>query len=204
MRQLILGLIFAGAVTSGSDRAVFAQPSRRPITIVFDQAPVSKVQFSPDSGNSFGGSPNGTNPSGNGMPAQLPAAGNVPDPSQSNNSTQANNGSGIVDYSQRPTMQQMQNPGGGFQLTHTGFSQNQYTSANNYFGSQFNSWSNLRPLPTNLNIFESFNRNQPPQNTGAYYTGTSYYLGPMNNQWSNLSYGSVSANYLGSWIYQIP
>lgn len=99
---------------------------------------------------------------------------------------------------QRPSLQQLQNPSGGFNMTHANFSQSQYISPNNYFGPQYHDWSNLRTLPANLSTFESFNRYQPDINSGAYYSPNTY-IGSMNNQWSNLSAGSITPNDQGGW-----
>lgn len=204
MRHLLLGLVVSGVVTNCGLPSAFAQQRPRPVLIVFRQTSVAKTQFSPDAaGLTNGGGSNSAGPTDNSAPGTLPPSAATPTTSATSSQSTSANSDDAIDYSQRPTFQQMQNPGGAYQMTHTGFTQNQYTSPNNYFGSQFNTWSNLRPVPTNLDLFESFNRTQPPlnANSGAYFSGNSY-LGPVNNQWSNLSSGSITPNYLGSYIYQ--
>ena len=204
MRHLLLGLVVAGVVTSCGLQSAFAQQRPRPVLIVFRQTAVARTQWSPDSGNIQNGiGSHNPAPTGNTMPGMLPASATTQTTSTTGSQLNSANSDSAIDYSQRPTIQQMQNPSGAYQITHNGFTQGQYTSANNYFGSQFNTWSNLRPVQMNLDLFESFNRTQPPlnPNSGAYFSGNNY-LGPVNNQWSNLSSGSITPNYLGSYIYQ--
>jgi len=105
------------------------------------------------------------------------------------NGSQADQGQN--DDRPRPTLQQMQNASGSFNLSHNSFTQNAYFSPNNYLGSQYNSWNNLQPQQ-----FDGFNRTQPEMYFNSYS-----YVGATNNQWSNLSSGSLSANELGGWTY---
>ena len=199
MRLLTLSMLMTLIIISHSQLAS-AQQARRPITIVFRQAPVAKTQWSGDESVSTA-TPDGTASSEHRSATATPP-GELPDePQHSQSAITGASQQAMAGNSSRPTLQQLQNPSGGYLLTHSNYSQGQYTSANNYNGSQFNSWNNLRQQPENLDLFQSFNRTQPPTAWGGYASPNTY-IGPANNQWSNLSTGYITPNVMGGWTYQ--
>ena len=218
MHPILLGLTVVGILTTCDLQTGFAQQQLRqfrPVTITYRSTTIVRTQWSPDSANPNASSQNGTgttatngaNPNEAAAPAgtspgrQQVANGQPNQFSPGFSSGSSANGS-QGGFGQRPTNQQLQNPSGGFNMTHSGFSQSQYMSPNNYFGPQYHVWSNLHTQPTSLAVFESFNRYQPDinSNSGAYYSPNTY-IGAANNQWSNLSNGSITPNDLGGWNY---
>ena len=207
MRQILLGLtVFCMLMSSGLQPAFAQQLPRRSVTYTFSQNSITKTQWSPDAGNSSssGSIVPGAKSSaatGTATPGMLSNASQSASPNPGGISPSLATGSLASDLGPRPTAQQLQNPSGAYNFTHSGISHGQYTTGNTYFGSQFNSWNNLQMQPTTLDSVQTFNRTLPPVNSGAYYSPNSY-LGPVNNQWSNLSSGCVTPNYLGGYIYQ--
>lgn len=200
MRRFTL-VALIGLLASSNAVPTMAQQRRRPVTYVFQQAPVARTQFSPDA-SSAAGSIEATERTGSGIvPGVLPAEGTQSDRNSESNSPQTSGDQISRDQSQRPTLQQLQNPSGAFTMSHPNYSQGQYMSPNNYNGSQFNTWNNLRQPPQNLDLFQSFNRTQPPTTWGGYMSPNTY-IGPANNQWSNLSTGYITPNWVGGWTYQ--
>lgn len=205
MRPILLGLAAIGLVTAGNSSSAEAQTGRRrPITIVFRQTPVSKVQWSADSGNAPIATVDGGDANGGGEASPPGILPNDPENAKQASSDVLNaglNGQSLRETGPRPTLQQLQNASGSYLFSQTGMSQTPFTTVNNSTGTQFNNWNNLRSQPAQLDAFESFNRSQPPSNWGGYVSPNNY-TGSMNNSWSNLSSGSISPNYLGGWNYQ--
>jgi hypothetical protein len=159
------------------------------------------MQWSPDS------APTNTSPSN--IPAANTAAtapGLLPAATQGVNNNQVDASANQLfsnpsnNSGPRPTAQQLQNPSGAYNFSHSGMSQSQYITANNYLGSQFNNWNNIRLQPNTLDAFQAFNRTQPPANSGYFSPNT--YFGAGFSQWNNMSSGSPMPNYLGGYIYQ--
>lgn len=203
MNRITLGIIVA-VVTVVTTRTPLNAQQRQKRSVTYTYAyrttAVVRTQWSPDAPTSTvatqsksqtEGSPS-TDPQSTGATTEK-AAGSPSRPAQAMPIAMHGSPSdqGQNDERSRPTFQQMQNPSGGFHLTHNSFTQNAYTSPNNYFGSQFNNWSNLQSQQ-----FDGFNRTQPD----LYFNSISY-VGSVNNQWSNLTSGSISPNELGGWSY---
>lgn len=207
MRHLLLGLVVFGLMTTFDLKTGFAQQrSRRSVIYYFQQTSVAKTQFSPDATNpatpSTASTTTDDSPAkGSAAPDLLAAGAQTSGQNSVNSQPSPATTSPAIGFSPPPTNQQLQNPSGGFQFSQTGMTQNPNASQNNYFGSQFNNWSNLRTLPTSLDSVQTFNRTQPSIDSGAYFSPNTYF-GPANNQWSNLSTGTVTSNYLGGYIYQ--
>ena len=204
MRHALPQLTVVGIIAASGFQTGFAQqqPQLRPVTITFRSTSIVRTQWSADSASSNDTSSNPGGSVGGSVPNLLPEAARPSIQSSAGSSFGANDGGSTNGSNQpRPTNQQLQNPSGGFHFSHAGLSQNQYTSPNNYFGSQQHSWSNIRLQPSTLSSFESFNRFQPAMNSGAYYSPNTY-MGPANNQWSNLSSGVITPNDGGGWNYQ--
>ncbi|WP_010583462.1 hypothetical protein [Schlesneria paludicola] len=195
MHRLTL-VTFIGLLVISSVVPAAAQQRRRPVTFVFQQSLVAKTQWSPDASNPAATADGAERSATGTVPGVLPADGAHSDPTAAGSSLQTAGNQAV-----RPTLQQLQNPSGGYTMTHANYSQGQYTSPNNYNGSQFNTWNNLRQPPQNLDLFQSFNRTQPPTTWGGYMSPNTY-IGPANNQWSNLSTGYITPNVVGGWTYQ--
>jgi hypothetical protein len=72
---------------------------------------------------------------------------------------------------------------------------------NNYFGSQFRTWSNVtHPAPmTQL----PFNQTAVPAiNQTNLYTAPNVYFGSQFSGWSNVRSGSIEPNAFGGWNYR--
>jgi hypothetical protein len=207
MHRLVWGmLVFSVLSAYGQQTALAQQKPRRSVTHVFQQASVTKTQWSPNAGDANSNSANNAaadKTASNTNPTGLPSTSQGTNSSQSGGTAITDLNSGIESFAQRPNVQQVQNPSGAYNFTPTGASQGQYMSANNYLGSQFNNWNNLRLQPTTIDSFQGFNRTQPlaPIPSGAYIS-TNTYFGPAYGSWNNLSSGSVTPNYLGGYIYQ--
>lgn len=214
MRSLLIGLGVVGiSALFAADDAIAQQRQPRPVTITYRSTTITRTQWSPDSPNPNTTSPGGmsstTTPDssfavwqGNGEPGSQSSAAKTPNPySPSFSRSTATAGEPFSGTVHRSTNQQLQNPSGGFQLSHVGFSEPASIAPNNYFGAEFHSWSNLQTRSGNLDSFESFNRYQPATDSGGYYSPNTY-TGSANNEWSNLSSGSLSPNELGGWTFR--
>lgn len=197
MKRNLTEIVLAAILLSFAYRIAAAQGRpRRPVTIHFQQSPITRAQFSSDE------MPQGA-PAEVGSNSSLQESQTAFSPTSNGMSFPTVAGSTGVssEMSQRPDVQQMQNPSGAFNMTHGGVTQGQYYSNNNYFGSQYNNWSNLQTLPRNLDSSQTFNRSQPPVYSGAQFAPNTYF-GNANGQWSNLNSGYAVPNYLGGYIYQ--
>lgn len=211
MRFQLGSLIIVGVLTVIGIRDVFAQQRQvRPVTITYRSTSATMTQWSADLTNPGVTTPFGaaSAPNQGSNPIVRDTAGQKPPPAASTMGTSFSPGfsrtpaipESSSGNSERPTNQQLQNPSGGFQLTHAGFSQPATMAPNNYFGPEFQNWSNLQMRSGNLDAFESFNRFRP-EDSGAYYSPNTY-VGSENNHWSNLSSGVVTPNDLGGWNYR--
>jgi hypothetical protein len=200
MRHLLFPLMIFGLVSGGGVQIASAQqPQRPPITIIYRSTSIVRTQWSGDASSFAGGGAGwGSATSAMASPGLLPAGQNsFTQPSGGGSGPNvAGGGQSLV------TNQELQNPSGGFNLTHNGFTQNQYVSPNNYFGTQYQNWNNLRTQSSISTAVDSLNRFQPAMNSGGYYYAPDHFSGAANNQWSNLSNGSVTPNCLGGWTYQ--
>ena len=206
MRNFFLGLTIVGFAINCESNTAHAQ-QRRPVTIYFRTASVTKTQWSPQGtasdapaagdSSTVGSQPSTLAPPSASSPIQNSSASN---PALSNSSPAESGDNPSNQFGNRPTLQQLQNPSGMFQMTHSNFMQNHYTTPNNYVGSQYNYWNNLQPQSSSLDSFQSFNRTQPPLYSGAYISPNTY-VGTNFNSWNNLSSGYAMPNYLGSYIY---
>lgn len=191
--------------------AAAEQRQLRPVTITFKSNSVTRTQWTPDSPNPITTST--VRPDSTTKPGTNPVTGTrktAPGISPTAVGTQnyssgfarpSANGDAHPDGILRPSNQQIQNPSGEFQLTHVGITHPASIAPNNYFGPEFNGWSNLQMPSGNLDAFESFNRTQPDINSGGHYSPNTY-VGSANSDWSNLSSGSLSANDLGGWNFR--
>ena len=195
-RSALTRMLMVGMVVTVSSGDAFAQSRHK--VIHFKPAAVVRTQWSPDAASvpSDAADPAGASstPAANSSRADSPAVAQNEPVTLGFGLNEAPTATG------RPTLQQIQNPSGGYQMTHFDFSQGEYVTPNTYMGTQFNSWNNIQMPPTGLSEFESFNRTQPP-NSG-WYVSPNTYVGSGFSQWSNLSTGYVTPNYLGSWNYR--
>ena len=201
MHRIFIWLMAIGVLNEFALSSGFAEPPKRSSTaMVFRGTSIQRTQWSSDSETAAISSNSDTATPGT-TPGLLPGASNSIVPSHSGSAVRDGSNSAPSEMIHRPTLQQIQNPSGGFQLSHSSFSQQHYSSPNNYVGTHFNNWNNLRPQSAGLSQFESFNRYQPSLNSGGY-TSPNTSFGSANNPWNNLSSGNLSPNYLGGWIYQ--
>lgn len=194
VRGTITAFLAIAAVVSVNSNDAVAQSRHK--VIYFKPAPITKTQYSPDANvGSVDVAQSFTAPD---QPTPDPLA----DPSASASDSLAKARSQqdqLAIESTRPSLQQLQNPSGGYQMTFSNFSHDQYMSPNSYMGTQFNTWNNIQMQPTVLSPFESFNRTQPP--TSGWYVSPNTYVGGGFSQWNNLSSGSIWPNYVGGWTY---
>ena len=101
----------------------------------------------------------------------------------------------------RPTNQTLQNPSGAYSLSHAGISTGQQMAPNQYFGPQFQNWTNQQSSTNSPASYGEMNRFQPGPFSG--YVGPNTYVGAGFSNWNNLSSGSASANSLGGWSYSV-
>lgn len=204
MRQFLLTMTVTVIVTSISASDVSAQQRQlppvtltyQPNTIVRTERPIEDPRTGPASPVTL------TFP-----PKQAGTAGSSNEVTKDSMANRAGAGRDQItspsrdeSHSPRLTNQQLQNPSGGFQLTHYGMSNPHYQSPNLYLGHEFNNWNNLRtPLSPTLDPFESVMRTQPVD-FGGYYSPNTY-LGSMYNDWSNFSPGTVFPNEMGGWSF---
>jgi hypothetical protein len=206
MRASLIRASVAGALVIIAVQQTRAEQRQdRPVTTVHRSTSITTIQWSPNSQTQTDStrSPKSTSAAAPGdTTSKSPAAAtrqvnpNAVTLGRSTNSTEP-----FIEVALRPTNQQLQNPSGGYHLTHLGFSQPASIAPNNYFGPEFNSWNNLRVPAGNLDAFESFNRFQPDMNSSGYFS-TNTWLGPINSDWSGLSSSSVIPNDLGGWSYR--
>lgn len=102
----------------------------------------------------------------------------------------------------RPTYQQMQNPSGAFNMTHTGMSSGQQYSPNTYLGTGFDNWTNQQPISQSSSTYGELPRNQPPVQFGGY-TGPNTFMGTGFDSWTNMSIGGIAPGSGGSWDYSV-
>lgn len=100
----------------------------------------------------------------------------------------------------RPTYQQMLNPSGAFNMTHTSMSSGQQYSPNTYLGTRFDTWTNQQPIDQNPSTYGELPRNQPPVQFGGY-TGPNTFMGTSFDSWTNMSMGGIAPASNGSWNY---
>lgn len=202
MRRTCLAFVMTGLLVShGSQNAEAQVRPRRSVTIQFQRPAITKTQFSPDSpvsDSSIEVSANSQPSVSESNPLSGDGSGSAFSPTVSSHAAPAGP---AIDNAPRPNVQQMQNPSGAFHMTHGGITHGQNFGNNTYFGSQYNDWSNLRPLPWHLDSSQTFNRSQPPVNSGAYFSPNTYF-GNANGQWSNINTGYAMPNYLGGYTYQ--
>ena len=206
MRNCMLVLAVVGSASHACPGIGSAQqfPQRRPLTINYRYAPVTKTGWSSDSNGSTGSNSIGGATIGGDVPNALPGtSGNTASATGGTGYSSVQGGAAYGSNQARISNQQLQNPSGGFNFSHAGFSHNHYVSPNNYFGPQFHAWNNTGLQPVTFSGPDSFNRFQPATNSvsGAYFTPTASYLGGANNSWSNLSAGNVTPNFNGGWTY---
>lgn len=104
-----------------------------------------------------------------------------------------------IEQQSRPTNQMLQNPSGGFNLSHSGFSNQQQTAPNSYFGQQFQNWTNQQQVHQMPASFGEMSRFQPgPDGT---YVAPNTYLGSGFFDWSNLNQGGITPGATGSWSF---
>lgn len=199
IRTTLTAWIVVGAIISANSAGAFGQSRHK--VIHFKPAAVTRTQFSPDAAPAAA---TGDAPSlADAVPSARPM---IASRSNDDASTQNEPTAAGFDFSQmnssapKPSLQQIQNPSGGYQMDYWNMSQGAYTMPNTYMGTQFNSWNNIQMQPIGLSEFEAFNRTQPP-NSG-WYVSPNTYVGAGFNTWNNLSSGYITPNYLGSWTYQ--
>ena len=107
----------------------------------------------------------------------------------------------LAEQQSRPTNQMLQNPSGDYNLTHTGITSSQQMAPSNYFGQQFQAWSNQQPVAQMPASFGEMNRYQPAPFGG--YVAPNTYVGSGFSNWSNLSPGGASPGATGSWNYSV-
>lgn len=104
-----------------------------------------------------------------------------------------------IEQQSRPTNQMLQNPSGGFNLSHSGFTSQQQTAPNSYFGQQFQNWTNQQQVNQMPASFGEMSRFQPgPDGT---YVAPNTYLGSGFFDWSNLNQGGITPGATGSWSF---
>lgn len=101
----------------------------------------------------------------------------------------------------RPTNPMLQNPSGAFNMTHQGITNQQQMAPNQYFGQQFQTWTNQQPVAQMPATFGELSRFQPGQFGG--YVGPNTYLGSGFSNWSNMSSGGLSPGATGSWSFSV-
>jgi len=99
----------------------------------------------------------------------------------------------------RPTNQMLQNPSGGYNLSHSGFTSQQQMTPNTYFGQQFQAWTNQQAVGQMQSSFGEMSRFQPGA-SGAYVAPNTY-LGSGFSNWSNLNQGGITPGATGSWDF---
>lgn len=104
-----------------------------------------------------------------------------------------------IEQQSRPTNQMLQNPSGGYNLSHSGFTSQQQTAPNSYFGQQFQNWTNQQQVNQMPASFGEMSRFQPgPDGT---YVAPNTYLGSGFFDWSNLNQGGITPGATGSWSF---
>lgn len=104
-----------------------------------------------------------------------------------------------IEQQSRPTNQMLQNPSGGFNLSHSGFSNQQQVAPNLYFGQQFQAWTNQQAVGQMPGSFGEMSRYQP--GPSGNYVAPNTYLGSGFSNWSNLNQGSITPGATGSWEF---
>jgi hypothetical protein len=101
----------------------------------------------------------------------------------------------------RPTLQMLQNPSGGYSLSHSGTTTGQQMAPNLYFGPQFQSWTNQQGMAQMPGAYGEMSRFQPAPFGG--YTAPNTYFGSGFSNWTNLSSGSIAPGSQGGWSYSV-
>ena len=186
-----------------------AQSSRGPSTITTAPVPTKTVTPNGPRSNGLVTSPAAGGPA-NSAKQENPA---IQQTRQTNSSTQngqsADQASNqkktpaqeLAELLSRPTNQMLQNPSGAYNLTQTGITSSQQMAPNNYFGQQFQAWSNQQPVAQMPASFGEMSRYQPAPFGG--YVAPNTYVGSGFSSWSNLSPGGASPGATGSWNYSV-
>ena len=135
-----------------------------------------------------------------GSQAIQPMGGGSGDPSEDGNK-QKTPDEEWAEQQSRPSNQYLQNPSGGYNMTHMGISSSQQIAPNNYFGQQFQNWTNQKNVSQMPASFGDPSRMQP----GAFggYVGPNTYIGPSYANWNNLSQGGNAPGAMGSWGFSV-
>lgn len=175
---------------SGSPRP--GQPASPAMTTVRPGVAVSPKTVTPP-GSAATGWQSGSMTFPNSSPGMPDARGNA----RETQNPQARAAAESREQQSRPTIQAMQNPSPGLQLTHTGITEQQQFAPNNYFGAQFNNWTNQQAISQMPSAQGEMTRFQPGPFDG--YTAPNTYLGSEFHSWSNLSTPMNVPGATGSW-----